>query len=879
MPWIYSYGSGATPPSYLWRGTNYHNQNAAAITVPANRAITKLRAYAAGRNGSVDTRLALWTVNGSNLRQSSTFSMAQGSESGGGQSWHQMDIDPYAVASQTTFWVGLYRNPNTGHIMGTTTSGNGTSYLKTNTASFPSIATMSSADTDSYGAYVGVFVIEPPNAVSSMGVSRTSDTNHTVSWTRNATTDRPYDGIRVERWDNVSGSYSHLNTISGTATSYNDTSTVANRKYRYRVRAENAAGNSAWAYSSYFYTTPAAPTNAAVARVSDTQHTISWTNAQYSADVRTNLRIQRWDNVTGSYYDLKNISGGTATSYSDTTTQADRRYRYRVRAENPGAGSTLVSSYSTTDYIYTTPAKPTNQAAVRDGQDVVISWTNSSTIATAVRLEHQVDGGGYSLLQNLAGNSTNYTHVDPGAGIHQYRVRTEADGRVSAWSETGEVQTMQPPAAPTGLSPNGIAYDITEDRNFTWNYNTVDGTGQTAYELRYREQGETDWVTTGKVVSSTKSHTFSAATFTAGVDYEWQVRTWGQHEDAGPYSASATFKGSLRPVAVVTYPASDEDIHGHPEMEAIWQYSDPQTLAQNAYTVRLYSEADQLLYNFQGSGTAETHTLTYDLQDGVNYKLGVQVRNSDNLWSAETIRLFTVEYEGPPVPGIEVAFDKENATVTIQIYNDEPLEGSPDTVHNRVYRKIDGGATMLIADEVPKNSIVTDYIPGISNENVYFVVAVSDIGSIASSEEGTCFLMPTFPDDPEGEGEMLNTNLQSDYWLNSGPAFSDGTKLIFNMEMQDAFGRETVTRQFAGREYPVSFQGVSKGQTVPISALVPVEQAADIKKVVEDNYGPVCYRDHFGRRFFAAVFNPIFLKDVFGFYRFSCTLIRVEGAE
>ena len=605
---------------------------------------------------------------------------------------------------------------------------------------------------------------------------------------------------------------------------------------------------------------PAAPTNAAVTRVSDTQQNISWARNATVVAPYENLRLQRWDNVTQAYYDLV-ILPGTATGYSDTTTQADRNYVYRVRAEN----ATGNSAYAATSNVYTTPRTPTSQAAVRVGQDIVISWVNSSTIAQITRLQHQVDGGGYSDLIELAGNSQGYTHVVPGAGIHQYRVRTEASPLASSYVTTTEVQTLSPPNSPTGLTPNGVVFDATASRFFLWNHNTVDGTTQIAYELRYREQGEVDWVATGKIETTIQLRNVNADTFDNGKEYEWQVRTWGQHEDAGDWSASAAFTTSAKPVTIVTYPASDNDEHTNPDLIVEWQYSDAEMTNQTAYIVRLYSAADVILHSYQGVGTAESYAIPYALQDDTSYKIGVQVRDGDGLWSIETVRLFNVAYEPPITPGIDAAFNPVTASVTIQIFNNEDeLAGeTPETLHNRVYRKVDDGQLVLIADEIPLNGIVIDYVPGINNINTYVVVAVSDIGSLAISEE-----------------EQVLIGVKNEYWLNSGgPSYSDGVRLLLDVQMQDTYGRDTVVHKFAGREYGVSFQDEDgKEQNVFLSALVAVGDAAQLKKIIETNYGPVMYRDYFGRRFLAAVQLPSVRKEIHGkYYRFICTLIRVEG--
>jgi hypothetical protein len=405
MPWLYSNTNyPSTPASYEWRGTNLYNQHCAAIgSVPANAAVTQLRVYAAGRNNAVSTYLCLWSAGSSIIRYSSQFSMAVGTESGGGQDWHTKSITPIKV-SGGTYWVGLYRNPSGGHIFGRPTSPGANAYQKTNTSSFPSIGSMSGYNIDSGDEVtVGLFYITAPDDPTSASVARTSDTRHTISWTRNASSDKPVYNQYVQRYDNVSGTWTTIATIttdytSNGSQSYTDTTTVANKRYRYRIYANNTSGNSGYEYTDYIRTTPAVPTSVVATRVGTTVE-ITWND---NATAETNQTIQR-----------------------------------KTSTDN-------------------------------------VTWSSYSTLSSAI-----------------AANTEIYTDSSP-ANYNKYQVRADCTDPTlnSSYVESNVVIIIQPPDAPSGLTPtDSTAIDGDNANTFNWTHNPNDGTDQSKFSLKIKKSG------------------------------------------------------------------------------------------------------------------------------------------------------------------------------------------------------------------------------------------------------------------------------------------------------------------------------------------------------------------------------------------------------
>src|SRR5690606_5698010 len=84
-----------------------------------------------------------------------------------------------------------------------------------------------------------------------------------------------------------------------------------------------------------------------VARVSDTQHTVSWTNPN-GVGLTEVIVQRRTDN--GAWQQVGRPAGGPS-SWTDTTTVAGRKYDYRVAGVRSGRQSAFTAEFT----IYTTP--------------------------------------------------------------------------------------------------------------------------------------------------------------------------------------------------------------------------------------------------------------------------------------------------------------------------------------------------------------------------------------------------------------------------------------------------------------------------------------------------------------------------------------------
>ncbi|MEU3847204.1 fibronectin type III domain-containing protein [Micrococcus terreus] len=580
--------------------------------------------------------------------------------------------------------------------------------------------------------------------------------------------------------------------------------------------------------------TPSAPTNVTVTRSSDTGHWVSWTrNATTGAPYDRQL-VQRWDNVGEVYKTIATISG-TATSFSDQSTVANRRYRWQVRAVNAAAISSTGES-NRSPYVYTTPAAPSATGARKLGADILVSWVSASPVATGWEVVERQDGGAWDYANpvTLPIHPPSWLHVNPDPTVtHQYAIRAVAGGLKSGWVQSPTVQLQAPPAAPTNLQPSSGAVDATESTTLTWNHSPVDTTDQTAYELRHRLQGG-EWTTTGRVLGTTPARVVAANTWDNGRVVEWQVRNWAEHADPSPWSALATFGTSARPTATVLSPTGT--LTGS-VVRVQWAFYDAEDSAQTLARVTLYSGSGAILERQTVVGPTTAYTFSTRAEDGQEYSVGVQVRDSAGVWSLEAVEPITVSYLPPPTAVVEPVWDLDTGTVSVQISHPEPTEAEVPGVSCDLWRSANGADWVRIAEGLPLSTTVIDMIPAVEGVNHYRVETVSASPSTITSPA------VALPVDSRGW-----------IFINAGPNFSEMVKVRDNANASYTPTRARGLHHFAGRQYPVEVAGEARSLGISLSVRLGGGSStwAEIEALL-DGPAPLLYRDYSRREF---VGNP-----------------------
>jgi hypothetical protein len=614
---------------------------------------------------------------------------------------------------------------------------------------------------------------------------------------------------------------------------------------------------------------PSAPDSCSVSRVNDNQHNISWNNNPTDLGIYDNIYIERWDNVTSSWY-VKESIDGALESYSDTTTIANRTYQYRVRAGNESG----YSNYSTSSQINTTPAAPTNIVAIRSSGSVILTWTNPATNEDSVFIQknQSLDSGetwqGWvDITPDLSANSINYTDTSPYT-YGKYRVRTESINPTlnSDYVESNDTY-LATPSIPTLLVPDEIPIDGNNDYTFTWNHNPDihDGSDQTKFSLRYRVQGDS-WPGTpqyNETSSSNEYVTISGSTFTNDNTYEWQVKTWGDYATGSDWSDIAIFYTVTTPEATITNP-TDIANYGFSTLTLTWEYTQTEGNNQTQYIAKLYNSSNTLLETKNvssviTSGSSDDCSFTYNLSTEETYTVTLQVKESIGLWSELYSVEFDVVFYVPSKPSIELSFYENMGAVLIDITNPDPEEEEIPTSYNKLYRVLSDGTYELVYDNIPVNTTVIDYVPILNGTNQYFVMAVSAIPTINDS-----FI------------ESIDTSLTGMYFLHTGANYSTYMKLYKNVEMSEKRGRKTVLRQYEGRTYPVKYQGIVLTNEFLFKVEIPEEDREDLVDIIE-SVSDIMYRDWTGRKFKCTVIEPSFNKTSQGkHWVFSCNIIKIE---
>lgn len=610
---------------------------------------------------------------------------------------------------------------------------------------------------------------------------------------------------------------------------------------------------------------PATPTAANVARSSDSQQNVSWSNTSPSSSSApyTGLHIDRWDIASGNYKRVATVS--TRTSWSDKTTSANQQYRYRIRAYN-GSGT---SGWDYTPYISTTPAAPTSLKAVKTaGGDIKLTWSLAGVRkCNGVEVwltKDGVDMGSRHVL--ISGRPASWTHVDPDPGsTWQYRLKamvestgsTEADytiyGPFSGRSNT--VQLLARPAKPTGLSPSGVTRDGSQNIVLSWDHNAVDATEQRKFQVAHRVVGAPAYTYTGEITSGVSSWTLPADAYSNGDQIEWAVQTWGQYADPSVYGYSSPLTLSTPPTASITSPAESEVVET-PTIVIRWEYYDAESNPQTQYIASLYDQGGNRLerISFYGSGTFRTMTTV--LADAGTYIAGVQVRDSTGLLSVEDRTTFTVEYATPPTPAITTQWVPESGAVVIAVNNPVPDDGQVTAVSNSIWHSTNGEDWALVG-LIPENGSITDYLPNIHGLNYYKVEAWSDLPSAATATA------------------TVVTDEENRIWLNAGPGFGLAVPLVYNPGIGIDTGRDKTLHKFAGRTKPVAFTGEHTSKTIALDALLIDYAPEDVEDLVLA-HGTACYRDPSGRRIFVSIENAGFTHKRSNMWTMTASLTEVD---
>lgn len=540
---------------------------------------------------------------------------------------------------------------------------------------------------------------------------------------------------------------------------------------------------------------PNTPWSLAVARSSDTRHTITWEVTAPTGKPIDSIVIQRYRRGSGSsaYVTVATLAG-TARAWVDTSTAANDIYDWRIITRNAAGASAPAYTGSRP----TTPAAPSNLVAERSGNDVVLRWSRNAVSAsrTDIQKQYVLPGGAWSAWENavtnLSGDAWTYalSGLD-GSRVWRFRVQavslfppsTQLVGNSIA---SGSVQPLAAPQAPTLLAPTGN--QRTGAVSWTWRHNPTDTTAQTAYELQYREVGASAW---GALASgsSTSAQSTTVTVSAAGL-YEWRARTRGLSSTWSDWSAPSVVGVYSPPEATIVAPVDGDVGMSSNRVVLRWDFEDASGAAQTAFRAELLDSDGAVLETILGTSSKQA-AFRFELQNLTAYAVRVTVTSGTGITSAPETATFATDFIPPPEASISPSWAEETGLVSLTISNVMPTGSVPPAVSNRIERSDDAGTTWVtVADDLPVDAEVSDWQAPLNSTPLFRAVAISDLGV-----------------------ETLGTAVQistpsSDLWLTTDTGAS--CRIELDLALQVTYGQARVIEDYLGAPLPEAHYGDSR---------------------------------------------------------------------
>jgi glucose/arabinose dehydrogenase/fibronectin type 3 domain-containing protein len=417
----------------------------------------------------------------------------------------------------------------------------------------------------------------PPSAPSGLTATAVSPTQINLAWT--ASTDNiGVTGYHIERCQGAScTNWAEVGTSA--STSFNNTGLTASTTYRFRVRANDAAGNLS-GYSAIVSratqandtTPPSAPTGLAASVIGPTQINLSWTASTDNVGV-TGYRVERCAGAGCTNY--AQIGAPTGTSYNDTGLTPSTTYQYRVRATdaagNLGNYSTVVNATTPAVPDTTPPSNPTGLTANPAGQMITLSWTASTDNVgvTGYRVERCLGQNCTTFAQIGTPTTTSYSDAGLAASTtYTYRVRAvDASNNLSGysspvWATTGA--DVRPPGLVAGWSFDAGSGTAAVDVSGNNNTGTITGatwvTGKYGNALSFNGSSNIVQVASSSSLNLSTGMTLAAWIMPTGTQSGW--RTIMQRQPDAYFLNASNETGPLYPSGGATAGGNTQWISG-----------------------------------------------------------------------------------------------------------------------------------------------------------------------------------------------------------------------------------------------------------------------------------------------------------------------------
>lgn len=351
-------------------------------------------------------------------------------------------------------------------------------------------------------------------------------------------------GYRIERRvDGSSEGFREIRTVGADVTAITDDGLEPGKTYLYRVRAFNAAGNSAYSNTGVAHLPleglPTAPHELRATAVSPTRVELRWRDSTGE----TGYRVERRLDGASAWVKIGNAPAN-ATSFVDSTARPGQTYIYRVRAFNDiGNSPWSNTAVARTPGEGAVPDAPRELDAQLTAAGIHLRW-NDVAGEHGYKIERRLDGSGSGDWVQIGTTGPNITtfldeHVEPGR-TYLYRVRAFNAAGNSGYSNVRAVTVgdVTRPDAPRDLRAAAVSPTRIDLR---W----IGIDGETGYRIERRLDGTETWAKVAFV--GVDGTSFSDTTVQPGRTYFYRVRAGGPN-DSSAWSNVASAKTPAGPV-------------------------------------------------------------------------------------------------------------------------------------------------------------------------------------------------------------------------------------------------------------------------------------------------------------------------------------------